>query len=140
MDLTVAQAQTLLGIVGGSSTTTSIGADVALNNTGLYFDGPSVSASGGGTWFVSGTLSIIDTAGAAAMNLKLWDGTTVIASARQLVNNVATPTTVALSGAITTPAGNLKISVQDVSSTSGLILFNASGNSKDATLTAFKIG
>src|SRR2546426_953355 len=36
--------------------TNSLGADVALNNTANYFDGPSVAQGTSGTWFASGTV------------------------------------------------------------------------------------
>ena len=120
--------------------TSSLGADVALNNTANYFDGPSVAQGTVGTWCVSGSVTLADSAGAANYNVKLWDGTTVIASARmqQTVGNV--PITIHLSGVITSPAGNLRISVKDETSTSGSIRFNVSGNSKDSTITAIRIG
>src|SRR5438067_1919711 len=39
----------------------SLAADVALNNTILYFDGPSVMQGSLGTWFASGTILVTDT-------------------------------------------------------------------------------
>jgi len=45
----------------------------------------------------------------------------------------------ALSGFIASPAGNIRISCKDVTATTGKILFNASGNSKDATISAMRI-
>lgn len=118
----------------------SIGADVNLNNTGSYFDGPSCAQGTAGTWFASGTVTLTDTAGAATFNVKLWDGTTVIASARESSSAGNQRVTISLSGYLTTPAGNIKISVNDETSTSGLIISNGSSNSKDSTLTAIRIG
>lgn len=124
-----------------SPITNSLSGDVALNDTGLYFTGPTVAQGTVGTWFVSGTVTVNDTAGVARFNVKLWDGTTVIASARAVqFSGDSTGTSVSLSGYITSPAGNLRISVNDGTSTNGAILFNASGNSKDSTLTAIRIG
>jgi hypothetical protein len=120
--------------------TSSLGANVTLNNTGAYFDGPSIAQGTAGTWFVSGTVTCWDTAGLAYFNVKLWDGTTVIASARGEGRAANVPVAISVSGQITSPAGNLRISVQDTSSTSGVINFNASGNSKDSTITAIRIG
>lgn len=122
-----------------NSVTNSLGADVALNNTGLYFDGPSVAA-GTGTWFVSGTVTVTDTAGVAAFLGKLTDGTTVIASGRITSTGASNPTMISLSGIITNPVSGLRISVRDTASTSGVILFNNSGNSKDSTISAYRIG
>ena len=117
----------------------SLGADVDLNNTANYFDGPSVAQGLVGTWFVVGTVTVIDTTAIAGLSAKLWDGTTVIASARS-VNGVANiHTTITLSGFIVGPAGNLRISVKDESTVNGKIIFNASGNSKDSTITAIRI-
>lgn len=121
-----------------SPQSTALGATVALSNVSSYFDGPSINVGTSGTWLVSGTVTVSDTA-TANINVKLWDGTTVIASARAHVDGAGTWETIALSGFITSPAGNLRISVQDASSASGSILHNASGNSKDSTITAVRI-
>lgn len=135
--LTSADVPATTGLTGN---TTVIAADVTLTSTVAYFDGPSQSVVAGvGTYFASGTVTILSPAGDAAMNVKLWDGTTVIASSRQICNNTATPTNVSLSGMIVSPAGNIRISVQDVSNTSGLIKANASSNSKDSSVTALRI-
>ena len=118
--------------------TASLGADVALNNTANYFDGPSVAQGTSGTWFVSGTVVAIDTSGLANFAVKLTDGTSVIASSYATAS-VNIYTTISVSGYITSPAGNLRISVKDLNSTSGLIKFNQSGNSKDSNITAIRI-
>lgn len=118
----------------------SIGADVALNNVANYFDGPSVAQGTSGTWFVSGTVTVYDTAGSATFYAKLWDGTTVISSAIiTAYGAVSLPMSISLSGYIASPAANLRISVRDITSTSGQIRFNATGNSKDSTITAIRI-
>lgn len=120
--------------------TNSLGADVALNNTGNYFDGPSVSQGTSGTFFASGTVTVLDSvAGTATFNAKLWDGTTVIASARALDSASNIRVSISLSGVITAPAGNIRISVNDPTATTGKMLFNDSGNSKDCTLTAVRL-
>lgn len=119
--------------------TASLGADVDLNNAANYFDGPSIAQGTSGTWFVSGTVTVDDTVGAAGMLAKLWDGTTVIASAEGFVQSATRPDVIALSGFIASPAGNLRISVKDPSSTTGKIRFNSTGNSKDSTITAIRI-
>jgi hypothetical protein len=131
----------LTGTIIGTSAmlspiTNSLGADVLLNNTANYFDGPSIAQGASGTWFVSATVSVSD-AGGATYFAKLWDGTTIIASAQGPLNVSAS---LALSGFITAPAGNLRISVRDPTTVNGKILFNASGNSKDSTITAIRIG
>ena len=127
------------GFPPAAQLTNSLGADVNLNNTGNYFDGPSVAQGVTGTWFASGSVSLLDTAGGAQYAVKLWDGTTVISSAFVQHAGAGQYTFCALSGFIAAPVGNLRISAKDISSVSGAIKFNASGNSKDATITAYRI-
>ncbi len=127
------------GLASGTQITNSLSGNVALNNTANYFDGPSVAQGGTGTWFASGTVTLEDTGGAANFDCKLWDGTTVIASATTQTPGAGSITTVSLSGVLATPAGNIRISVRDETAVTGLILFNRSGNSKDATVSAFRV-
>ena len=117
----------------------SLGADVALNNTANYFDGPSIAQGATGTWWVSGQVSVQDTAGSANIEAKLWDGATVIASGHSEIPAASGVAVISLSGFLATPAGNIRISCKDPTSTSGKILFNGSGNSKDSTISAFRI-
>jgi myosin-crossreactive antigen len=118
--------------------TASLGADVALNNTANYFDGPSVAQGTSGTWFVSGTVTVKDSS-AAEVIAKLWDGTTVIDSGGVYMTTGNGEGLIALSGVITSPAGNLRISCRDTVNTTGLIKYNQTGNSKDSTITAIRI-
>lgn len=143
--LSIANAQITGGnisnntIVAHTVLTNSLAADVALNNTSLFFDGPSVAQGTSGTWLVTGTVTVTDTVGGAGFNAKLWDGTTVIASARG-DTTTTNRDTVTLSGVIASPAGNLRISVSDTTSTNGKILSNFSNLAHDSTITAFRIG
>lgn len=130
----------LMALGGPVSIAASLGADVALNNTANYFDGPSVAQGTVGTWYVSGTVTVRDPTSAAGMRVKLWDGTTVISSAYATTGGANYATTVALSGYITSPAGNLRISVRDENNTTGTINNTLSGNGKDSTITAIRIG
>ncbi|WP_028136324.1 hypothetical protein [Bradyrhizobium japonicum] len=124
-----------------STVANALAADVALNNTANYFDGPSVAQGSSGTWLVFGTVTVTATAAQSNISCKLWDGTTVISSSRVLVPTASLTGgfPVPLSGIITAPAGNLRISCRSENSTSGVILFNSSGNSKDSTLSAIRI-
>lgn len=120
-----------------SVVTNSLGADVALNNTANYFDGPSVAQGSTGTWFASGTVEVLD-ASAATYSCKLWDGTTTISSsAAGAAAGVAT--VIALSGYLSSPAGNIRISCKDFTNTTGNIKFNSSGTSKDSTVSAIRV-
>jgi hypothetical protein len=136
-----------LGGGGGSSLsvslskiTASLSGDVALNNTSNYFDGPSIAQGSSGTWFVSGSVTLQDTSGGATFTVKLWDGTTVIASGVANTSAASGRAVVHLSGYMASPAGNLRISASDGTSTNGKILANNSANLKDSTISAFRIG
>lgn len=118
----------------------ALAADVNLSNTGAYFDGPSVAQGPVGTWDVTATVTLIDTAGAALMHVKLWDGTTVIDSAAVSTSAASFYQAVTLSGTIANPSGNIRISAKDGTSVSGKIIFNITGNSKDSSITAKRIG
>ncbi len=116
----------------------SIVANISLTAVSLYTDGPVVVQGSVGTWFASGTVTVQDTNQAAAFNAKLWDGTTVI-SATDINTPGANFGSMSLSGVITNPVGNIRISVQDLSTTGGLIIANRTGTSKDSTITAVRI-
>jgi hypothetical protein len=118
--------------------TASLGADALLNNTANYFDGPSVSQGTAGTWWANGTVTLTDTA-VAVFFCKLWDGTTVISSAMTTSPTAASSLSLSLSGAISSPAANIRISCRDITNTTGKILFNATGNSKDSTISVARI-
>ncbi len=119
--------------------TNSLGADVALSNTAVFFTGPTVAQGTVGTWFVSGSVTLRDTGGNVLFVVKLWDGTTVVDS--KLFNlGTGAYGVVSVSGIFVSPVGNIRISVQDATLTSGVIDSNNSGLSKDSTITAFRIG
>ncbi len=137
---TAAYTATSAYVPSGVQVTNSLSGDVNLNNTGTYFDGPSIAQGSTGTWYCSGTVSVIDTAGGASYSAKLWDGGANVAASGLTITTATNQTTViALSGYVAAPAGNMRISVKDGTSTSGLIKFNASGNSKDGTLSCFRV-
>jgi hypothetical protein len=139
------------GLTGGTITTSGtcavslstasnvLGADVSLNNTANYFDGPSMAQGTSGAWFASGQVTVIDTAGGANIYCKLWDGTTTIASGAANIGVANGYISIALSGTLVTPAGNLRISCKDITSTSGKIQFNHTGNSADSSIYGHRI-
>lgn len=122
-----------------SQITNSLSGDVNLNNTGSYFDGPVIAQGTTGTWFASGKVTLTDSTGSGIFIVKLWDGTTIIDSTAIVLSSTQLYAVLALSGYLANPTGNIRISVRDSSSTSGKILFNQSGNSKDSTISAFRI-
>lgn len=125
-------------VLNASTVTNTLGGDVALNNTATYFDGPSCAQGTSGTWLAIGQITTTSSASGDTISVKLWDGTTVMASAimNPIVSGFAT---VHLSGIITSPAANIKLSVKNATSTTQFIRFNASSNSKDSTLTVTRI-
>jgi hypothetical protein len=140
------------GLAGGTITTSgtcsvslttaanSLLADTAISNA-VYTDGPSMAQGTAGTWHASGTVTVLDTSGAAQISCKLWDGTTVIDSTRQTINIATSSYSISLSGNLATPAANIRIScTSNAGGATSTFKFNASGNSKDSTITGFRIG
>jgi hypothetical protein len=91
-----------------------------------------------GTWWASGTVTLSDTA-IAAFYCKLWDGTTVISSGVTQLSTANGSVTMTLSGPLASPAGNIGIACRDITNTTGSIKFNASGNSKDSSVSVARI-
>lgn len=125
--------------ISAGALTNSLAANVPLNNIGTFFDGPSVAQGSTGTWFIGGIVTLVDTAGAATFYCQLWDGTTAIASGEGNSRLANLTTTVSMTGIITSPTGNLRISCKDVTTTSGLMLSNSTGINRDSTISAFRI-
>lgn len=128
-------------IPGLARFTNSLGADVPMTTTGTYFTGPTVAQGSVGTWWASGTVTIVNAVGGDVVNVQLWDGTTVIASSSAMLVSVGGSyrASVALSGYLTSPAGNIRISVAPGSRTDGVISYNISGRSKDSTLSVYRL-
>lgn len=120
--------------------TNSLSSDVPLTG-GTYSDGPSVAQGTSGTWFVSGTVTVIDNgAPTSSFFAKLWDGTTVMASCALNAPTRTGAEPITLSGAITNPAGNIRISVANLTGNTSAIFWNVTGNGKDSTITAQRTG
>lgn len=141
---TAAQKTQILTNIGAApaitTATNSLGADTAISNS-VYTDGPSMAQGTSGTWFASGAVIVTDTVGVVNIKAKLWDGTTIIDS-RSVTVTVATDSfAIPLSGVITSPAANIRISCTSTAAgATSKFLFNASGNSKDCTITGVRIG
>lgn len=101
--------------------TNSLSGNVSLNNTSNYIDGPSIAQGTSGTWFAWGQVTVYDTTGTASFLWKLWDGTTVITSGASASVGASSPLTITCSGYLASPAGNLRISVNDATHTTGLM-------------------
>jgi hypothetical protein len=122
---------TASNILGGNVT--------PLSNT-IYNDGPSMAQGTSGTWFVTGAIVIAGTTTTGDdIAVKLWDGTTVISSSSFTVSVGNFKHTVHLSGILASPAGNIRISAKNLTTNSGSIIFNGSGNSKDSYVWGVRI-
>lgn len=122
-----------------SPVTNALSADVALSTVAAYFDGPSLSTGTTGTWWVSGQVVVTDTAAAFTALAKLTDGTNVLATGSASGYSTNANVCVSLSAYIANPAGNLRISARDSSTTNGVMRFNVSGSSTDSRLSAIRI-
>lgn len=121
-----------------NSLASTFSSDVAISAS-VFTDGPFVTNPTAGTWFASGQVTLNDAGTAAQYELKLWDGTTVFASciANQAAANA--PMVISLSGAISAPAGNIKISAKETVGSAGNFKNNLSGGGKDCVLTAVRL-
>lgn len=133
-----AQVRANIGAFGGGSVTSSLGADVTLNNSAAFFEGPSVAQGSVGSWFAVGSVTLQDSVGQTGYDVKLWDGTTVIASTSTRSVAAGVPVGVTLGGLIATPAGNIRMSVRPSRPTSTMFC-NASGQGKDSMISALRI-
>src|SRR6185437_11882324 len=119
--------------------TNSLGANVLLNNTANFFDGPSVAQGTSGTWWASGTVTLTDSATVADFVCKLWDGTTVISAATSTSESATHFASISLSGYLASPAANIKMSCRDLTAATGSMPFNSTGTSKDSTISVHRI-
>ena len=120
--------------------TNSLSVDVGLLNTATFYDGPSVAQGTTGVFLATGQVTLKDNGAAVNYEVKLWDGTTVIDSAKINTDSAGRLAVIHLSGYITNPAGNIKISVRNITATTGAIFANESGAGKDSTLSVIKVG
>ena len=120
--------------------TNALTASIPMTPMASYTDGPAVAQGNAGTWFVSGSVTLVDTAGGATLVCKLWDGGAGLAASSSNVTAAAgDAVTVGLSGIVASPTGNLRISCRDDTSGSGQILSTAAGNTKSSVIAAIRI-
>lgn len=138
------------GLSGGTFTTTgtcavnqtvvtnSLGSNTAIANGGVT-DGPSTAQGTSGGWWASGTVTIGDTV-ANVGSCKLWDGTNAAVASTNFrqTSTASVGVAISLSGFISSPAGNIRISCTSNDATA-TFRFNDSGSGKDSTLTVHRI-
>ncbi len=118
--------------------TNAIG-DIAVAN-GSYTDGPTVAQGTSGVWFASGQITWLDSnAGVSNFTCKLWDGTTVIASASADRTTAGGYNSLSLSGHISAPAANIKISCKALNATTTMKGADADSNINSSKVTVFRI-
>ena len=125
-----------------SPITNLLASNVALTNTAAYFQGPTIAQGTVGTWFVMGSVEVQGNVG-DAINLKMWDGTTVIASsALDITSGSGGVVYASFAGLLVNPTGSLQIAVQNATSTTGSnILANAAGaGANSSNITAIRVG
>jgi hypothetical protein len=128
---------------GMSAITNSLTTGVNITTT-TFVDGPSVAQGTSGTWFASGGVMIYDGTAGDSYRIKLWDGNSIIDSKLVALTAIGSlgsgyRAKCSLSGIISNPAGNIRISVAATGPTTGAIESNESGQGKDSTLTAIRI-
>lgn len=114
----------------------SLSANITFNTS--FTDGPSINVGNVGTWFVSGGLTYqLATAGTA--DFIIWDGVTLIQSGSNAPQGVGASAQSSLSGIITNPQGNLKLSIL-VNTSVGTLRSKTFGGSNLATyIAAYRI-
>lgn len=108
---------------------TFLGTNIALNNTGSYFNIVNTGSIGasGQTWLITGVLCVVDTAGAATVLVRIWDGTNVFAESEIYLAAANKPSTVTILARVTPSAATTYyLSAKDITSTSGFA--QATGN------------
>lgn len=127
-----------------SATQTFLGADVNLNNTSNYFNVVNTGSIGGAgqKWLIIGQTLVRDTAGTARIQVRIWDGSSVVYCEDQTTqgaNNwelITQAAVVSLSAATT-----FHTSAKDVSSTSGVVgtTGDAGTANKASSITAIRL-
>lgn len=134
----VTGAGTISTAVALTNISNFLSANAAIANGSFNGLGPSVAQGATGTWLATGTITFTNTAAGGNLQCKLTDGTTVIASGSDNQITLNGFGTISLSGALASPAGNIRIDCMANDATHGYV-FNASGQSKDTGLTAVRI-
>lgn len=114
------QTCTLGSTCGLSSLTNALSGAVSMVTSGVYVVGPTVAQGTTGTWLATGQVMVTPNAAGNLVTCKLWDGTTIIASALNVVASTS-GVSIHLAGYLASPAGNLRISCANQSANGGTI-------------------
>lgn len=132
--------------IANSGATTFLGADVALNNTSNFFNGPNTGSIGasGQTWLIIAVAQLTDNSGAGnALEAAIFDGTGYIANSLGQSINAGSRMTVTICAVATlSGATTFTLRAKDLGSTSGVLKTSdsASGIANRATsITAVRL-
>lgn len=114
----------------------SLSANVTFNTS--FTDGPSINVGNVGTWFVSGGLSYL-LATASTADFIIWDGVTLIQAGSNAPQGAGANAQNSLSGIITNPQGNLKLSILVNTSVGTLLHKTVSGSNLATYIVAYRI-
>jgi hypothetical protein len=107
---------------------------------GVLTTGPSVARGSGGTWFASGTVTILNTGGSGDnIAVLLWDGSNLIASGSVNVP-AGSRVSVSLSGFVISPIGDIAIACEATLTNTCEMVFDSTPWGHDSQVTAFRIG
>jgi hypothetical protein len=115
--------------IANTGATTFLGADVALNNTANFFNGPNTGSIGanGQTWLILATGTVRDTAGSAVCAARIHDGTNGLAGYALVTGAINFEVSFNLQLVVAlTAATTFTLQARDSSSTSGQLLTTGS--------------
>lgn len=115
------------GVAAATNTgsTTFLGADVTLNNTGTYFNGPNTGSIGanGEVWLITATACCLSTASLSNFCVRISDGASVYADTETTSHAANLATNLSISVVVTlTAAATFTLQCKDAFTTSGKLL------------------
>lgn len=133
------------GFPTATGSTTFLAADVNLNNTANFFDGPNTGSVGanGQTWLLTAVANINDTAGAAHVEAAIFNGTTYIAADTATISAAGYYITITLSVIVSLSAATtFTLRAKDQSRTTGTLLttgLSTAVSNKTTYITAIRL-
>lgn len=119
-----------------SPQTISLTAPVAIV-AGVYSTGPQLNQGPIGTWFASGTVTVLPTGGGDRFAVRLWDGTN-IADETVATLGLTNPGSISVSGLFVFPVAGIRISVTTITNPGTILDVSVGGTTKVSTLSAFR--
>lgn len=125
--------------VAASGATTYLVGNVNLNNTANYFNGPNTGSIGanGQTWVIIGVVQMSDSAGAANLLYRIWNGSAAVAenSTQNYTASGAAAGSVIATVTLTGPT-TFTLQAKDATSTNGILIASPGGASISNTTTS----